>query len=301
MRQVSRLNGAKQLASLALACVAILAACSPTASTATTITSFPPPYAHDFSIVLTTEKDRPRDANGIIMVKYPSGNEYNPVTVSQSALAHLDRWLRTRSAEDREEFLKDADWLLQTEEPDGLWLYHFPNGGMPVPWVSAMAEGHGCSVLVRPYVLTGDKAYLDGARRALATFDKEIGKGGVSMVDDGLTYYEEAMPPESPHILNGMVFAMYGALDMAEIVGDNNGRRVWDEGVKTLETAIPRYDSGAWSYYSQKNPPQLASMSYHKLHIQLLTELYQYTDKQVFLDYANQFQRYLASPPPGVP
>jgi heparosan-N-sulfate-glucuronate 5-epimerase len=259
------------------------------------------PYAHDFSEKLTTEHLWPRDAENIIMVKYPSGNEYNPVTVAQSALAHYDRWLREGLPDDREEFLRDAEWFVSAQKADGLWYYDFPNGAMPVPWVSAMSQGHACSVLVRAYAMTGEERFLEAANRALATFDLPIGKGGVTVVDRGFTYYEEAMPPESPHIFNGMVFAMYGALDMATVLDDDHARRIWDVGVETLAANIGKYDSGSWSYYNQGSRPQLVTRAYHQMHIELLEELYALTGREVFRQYQERWTTYAENPPEGVP
>lgn len=265
------------------------------------IQGLPGPYEYDFSIVLTTEDKRPRDSNGIIMVEYPSGVEYNPVTVAQSALAHYDRWLDEGRASDRSEFLKDAEWLVSTQKDDGLWYYEFPNAGMPVPWVSGMAQGHACSVLVRAYAISGDTLFRDAATHSLATFELPVGSGGVSMVDGGYTYYEEAMPPVSPHILNGMVFAMYGALDMATVLGDERARAIWQAGVDTLAANMGKYDSGGWSLYAQGSPRRLATHFYHDLHIELLRELYSLTGRDEFLAYQQRFEAYADKPPPDVP
>ena len=264
------------------------------------VTTLPGPYAYDFSAKLTTEHLLSRDANGIIMVKYPSGLEYNPVTVAQLALAHYDRWLREKGTADREEFLKDAEWLVSTQKGDGLWYYDFPNGPMPVPWVSAMAQGPAMSVLVRAYALSGDAAYASAADRALDTYDLQSGKGGVSATDGGYVWYEETMPPYSPHILNGMVFAMYGALDMATILDDAHARHVFDVGVDTLVANIGKYDAGNWSYYNQATPPGLASRFYNNLHAQLLAELFTVTGREVFRAYSERFAAYASNPPAGV-
>ncbi len=160
-------------------------------------------YPYDMGSTLLTEKERPHDSAGIIMVRYPSGVHYNPVTVSQAALAHYDHWLREKDEASRTQFLKYAVWLRSTQADNGLWYYDFPNGAMPVPWVSAMAQGHAISVFVRAYALTNDDSYLEAADRSLGTFEIAMGRGGVNDMDGNFVYYEEAMPPESPHILNG--------------------------------------------------------------------------------------------------
>ena len=97
-----------------------------------------------------------------------------------------------------------------------------------------------------------------------------------------------------------MVFAMYGALDVARVVGDSHAQAVFDAGVKTLAANIPKYDAGNWSYYNQAAPAGLASRFYHGVHVQLLRELWLITGQTVFLTYADRFAAYQASPPAGV-
>ena len=262
--------------------------------------ALPAPYPYNMASVLETEAARPRDSDGILMVEYPSGTHYNPVTISQSAIAHYDRWLALGSSADRDLVIKDADWLVGHQAGDGLWYYDFPNGTMPVPWVSAMAQGQAISVLVRAYALTSSDRFVSAARRALATYDKPSGQGGVNSTDGDFVFYEETMPPYSPRILNGMVFAMYGALDMARVLGDVKAQQIFDAGVATLAHDIARYDAGNWSYYNQATPPGLASRFYHGLHIQLLDELWHITGDEVFQTYAARFRSYQAAPPEGI-
>lgn len=272
----------------------------PAPAKAVVLRELPAPYPYNMASVLDSEAARPRDGDGILMVEYPSGIHYNPVTISQSAIAHYDRWLALGSAADSDLVIKDADWLVQHQAKDGLWYYDFPNGSMPVPWVSSMAQGQAISVLVRAYALTSAERFVAAARRALATYDKPSGHGGVSSTDGAFVYYEETMPPYSPRILNGMVFAMYGALDMARVLGDSDGQRIFDAGVATLAHDIGRYDAGNWSYYNQASPPGLASRFYHGLHVQLLDELWHITGEEAFRTYADRFKAYLANPPDGV-
>ena len=267
---------------------------------AAVLTTLPPPYPYSFASKLDTEAALPHDADGIIMVTYPSGLHYNPVTVSQYALAHYDRWLALQAPADSVALVRDADWLVSDQASDGLWYYDFPNGSMPVPWVSGMAQGQAISVLVRAYALTSDEKYLESARQALATFDKPSGQGGINSTDGGYVWFEETMPPYSPHILNGMIFAMYGALDMARVLHDPHAQQLFDAGVRTVSDNIAKYDAGNWSYYNQADPPGYASRFYHGLHIQLLRELWLLTGKDVFRQYADRFAAYEASPPPEV-
>jgi hypothetical protein len=293
----------KHIALGAIAAVVVTAAAlnaRPPSPQSVHLVAAPGRYAHDMSTLLVTENERPRDADGTILVRYPSGLHYNPVTISQNALAHYDRWLQTHEESDRAVVVKAARWLKAAQGPAGLWSYDVPNGSMPVPWVSAMAQGQAASVLVRAASLSRDESYLRAADAAIATYDRLSGAAGVASVDDGYVYFEETMPPYSPHILNGMVFAMYGAWDLWKATGKVEAKELFDAGVRTLRDNLHKYDAGNWSYYNQAKPPGLASRFYHGLHVELLRELFAMTGVDVFRDYADRFARYAAHPPPGV-
>ena len=55
-----------------------------------------------------------------------------------------------------------------------LYLFKLESG-----WVSAMAQGHGISMMVRAAQVTADASYWTAAQRALAPFKKLTHEGGV--------------------------------------------------------------------------------------------------------------------------
>ena len=107
---------------------------------------------------------------------------------------------------------------------DGAWLHRVE---MPhtyelrPPWVSAMAQGEGASLLVRLYMATRDERYSEGARRALAAGRVPSRSGGASALLNGESFPEE-YPTEPPSfVLNGAIFALWGSFDVGLGLGNS--------------------------------------------------------------------------------
>jgi heparosan-N-sulfate-glucuronate 5-epimerase len=249
------------------------------------------------------------DSNGIPLVNYGSsiGIQYNPVTISQYALANYHAYLDTRNTTRREKFLAQANWLVENAKQKGnfsVWEYTFDNPayGCTKPWVSAMAQGEGLSVLARAYVLTGNISYTDVAEEVILSFEVEMSAGGVRYTDSSGVWFEECADEgaSSGKVLNGFIFALLGLCEYSFETNDSQGWTFFWEGAETLSNNIYRYDSGSWSYYDLLHH-SYASSSYHKLHIEQLRTMYKLTDDEVFLYYSDRFQSYISTPPPPPP
>ena len=172
-------------------------------------------------------------------VHYAWGVEDNPVMVAHWALQEWSRHTRntkpTRVA---------AEWLRDRQRADGAWTYAFDFDavGLPMraPWISAMAQGMGISVLVRAHQLHPHR-YLRAARRALIPFTRSVRDGGMRSNWDGRPWYEEYPGTPSQHVLNGFEFALIGLHDLA---GDSRrAKRLWRVGVASLAARIAVFDA----------------------------------------------------------
>ena len=252
-----------------------------------------PAYFHASEVA----SNAPRDANGIVMVAYTWGLEYNPVTVSQLALGQYASWLQTGSTAAWDDFIRQVNWLVTTQQPDGRWLYTFAFAGQPVPWWSAMAEGQAISALVRAYRATGDARYATAATRASTTFTRLQSDRGVTSIDRGDRWYEEYMPPYSPHTLNGFMFALVGVWEYHATFGDSVSGSLLRDGLHTLQDNLSRFDTGTWSCYSLLHLTgcSYASVHYHTIHIEELRYWYSLTATRTFRTYADRWQAYLGN------
>ena len=131
------------------------------------------------------------DADGVPLVDYTifGGTEsgvYNPITTSQYALGLYEEYLADGEDGVREAFLVQADWLVSMQSDDGGFYYEFdlPSRSLKAPWLSAMAQGEGMSVLVRAYYETDDEHYLKAAKDALRPRLLPIADGGLMHADE---------------------------------------------------------------------------------------------------------------------
>lgn len=244
------------------------------------------------------------DEQGIPMLDYHGavGLQYNPIAIAQYGLGNYNAFCRTGDDARRRKFLKVADWLVDNLEqnPHGEWVWnhHFDweyRDTLKAPWYSALAQGQGVSLLVRAHKETGHTHYLDSADKAFASFLKVTGDGGVTYVDDqGLTWFEETIVNPPTHILNGFLWASWGIYDYSLHTGQQEAQKLFDEAVRTLCAALPRFDIGFWSLYEQSGTRMnmLASPFYHSLHIVQLRVMHRLTAKPVFAQFAARWDSY---------
>jgi hypothetical protein len=252
------------------------------------------------------------DRNGVLWVWYPPPDylSYNPVAISQAAIAFFDRWHSAKETpaqaeQDRKSFFNQVNWLMANQQPDGLWLFRFRWGFMQPPWWSAMAQGQAISALLRAYWVTGADAYLFASRKALATFDRPTSQRGVTSLvtveSRRLSVYQEYLPGlYHDNVLNGWIFALAGLYEYAIYTGDPMALYdlvAADRGLPAVRYLLPWYDTGKWSYYaldsftaSTRGPK--ASQGYHALHISQLRWLHSITGDPLMRAYADRFQWY---------
>ena len=157
---------------------------------------------------------------------------------------------------------------------DGGWLHKKTLGHtfpLTAPWMSAMAQGEGASLLVRVADHFEDD-YAERALRALEPLRRPTAEGGVHARLDGGIFFEEYPTDPPSFVLNGGIFALWGCHDVALALSSPVARQLADEGKETLAANIHRYDTGQWSTYDLfPHPvPNIASPAYHRLHIDQL-------------------------------
>ncbi|MGH6919554.1 MAG: D-glucuronyl C5-epimerase family protein, partial [Geminicoccaceae bacterium] len=180
-------------------------------------------------------------------------------------------------------------WYAQTDMP----IYR-----LRAPWPSAMAQGRGLSVLMRAWQCTSDERYIAGARRALAAFSVPVARGGVMDAYDGQTTFEEYPAQPAPHVLNGMIFALFGLWDLVRAQPDDaRAAAIFQRGAATVEALLPRYDTGWWSLYDlyhleAATPRNPCTAHYHDIHIKQLRVMHAITGRQPFDAFARRWAAY---------
>ncbi len=257
-------------------------------------------YPVDLSFTLNKENIyyQPKDANGLPVREYVSvGRQYNPTRIAAYALAHYNRYLDQEHEGDRAIFFRAAEWFMRNQ--DGCWHYEFDWGELKAPWLSAMAQGEGISVLVRAWHLSNEDRYLEQALRALKPFTLAIKEGGVlSQLDDGDPFLEEYPTSKPVHVLNGFLYAVIGLVDLERISGEAppKGLRASDW-LGILEKHLSDWDLGFWSAYdlsiSRFGFRNATTVSYHRLHVTQIRYLGEFVSSKVLLATAKRWEDYL--------
>ena len=262
------------------------------------------PYALSFEDLVTKGYFHKFDSDGVPLRVSGRGRHYNPTAVCGYAFGRLERFCKYQRWDDRDDFLKQAGWLLDNQRVEkrsgkkvGVWIYDYDDFyfGVKAPWISGMAQGQAISVLLRAHLLLNDERYLDAAGLAFEPFKVDLAEGGITTFDpEGLIFFEEAPSDPPSHVLNGFLFAVIGIKEFYDVTGDKTALSMFDQAVVTLERTLASYDLGFWSSYDLppggfKNP---ASLWYHDLHIVLLDILFDITGKSLFFDYSRRWLRY---------
>lgn len=250
----------------------------------------------------------PFDAAGVPMLDYHGriGPQYNPIAIAQYGLANYNQLAQVSDAQQRrEKFLAASKWLMAnlTQNGKGAWVWNHNfdweyRNTLKAPWYSGLAQGQGVSLLLRAHRATGDATYLDAAQRAFATLNLPINEGGVLFTDDqGDVWIEEYLVNPPTHILNGMIWASWGIYDYGLTTNDAAPRALFDRVAQTVLHNLERYDLGFWSLYEQSGTrlKMIASPFYHRLHIVQLRVMHKLTGNDLFLEYADRWQRYAQS------
>jgi heparosan-N-sulfate-glucuronate 5-epimerase len=203
-----------------------------------------------------------------------------------------DHWLEGAAAA--------GTWLVEQQDAGGRWLEPRPyphTYRVQAPWPSAMAQGEGASLLVRLHTKTGEERFAEAAVRALGSYGVPTEAGGVRAELEGGRFFEEYPTRPGSYVLNGGIFALFGAYDVAASLGDEGARQTFAEGVATLAANIGRWDTGRWSRYDLYPHPlvHVATLGYHRLHVAQLRALHLLAPDHRLDAVADRFDAYARS------
>jgi heparosan-N-sulfate-glucuronate 5-epimerase len=228
------------------------------------------------------------------------------VALAQLGLGHFERYAATGADRHLAAARTAGDHLVSTQVREagvhsGGWLHTFPyvhRAPLRTPWLSAMAQGEAASLLTRLFVETGDERYAESAVLALRPMRVPVESGGVLGEMGGLPFLEEYPTNPQSHVLNGAIFALWGARDVALATSDSDAERLQTDVVATLKATCARWDTGRWSRYDLfPTPPRNVSSSfYHQLHINQLKALHILYGAPEFQGLAARFEAYAANP-----
>ena len=240
----------------------------------------------------------PYDDTGIPLFQSQGKLVHFPIFITLYGLGHVELYRTTNNENNLSKSIGVANWLCDYQQNSGVWLTNIKvkKFGLHNPWPSAMGQGLAISMLTRVFQITKNEKYLDKAKKAIQPYQKTYDKGGVAGYIGNLVIYDEYPSSLQCHVLNGFIFALWGLFDISRISGDETARRLYEEGLHTLNKILPMYDTGYWSLYHLaggiKNP---ATIPYHRLHVNQLNALYLMTNDSIYKEFADRWQEYLQS------
>lgn len=212
-----------------------------------------------------------------------------PIAIFQYGLGCYDlSILEPDKAQRHLETLRNcANWALASQKTDGSWDSFGPIGSEKYS-VSSMAQGEGCSMLLRAWIAFGETEYKTAALKAANYMLVDMDQGGVCCYEGSGLYLEEYPQEPRRSVLNGWIFSLFGLYDASLV--DAYFEEPFLRSVGTLESHLGDYDAGFWSYYDLEK--RIASPAYHSLHISQLQVLFDLTGRSAFAEAAEVFKDY---------
>lgn len=230
------------------------------------------------------------DDSGVPLTVIAGGRKVHfPIAVFQYALGRYD-WslLEPQYAEIHlQSFKTCAEWALDSQSPDGSWDAFGPIGSTKYT-VSSMAQGEGCSMLLRAYKTFSDSRYLDAAISAVRFMLQNFESGGTALYEGEDLYLEEYPQKPRRSVMNGWIFSLFGLYDATLI--NSEFEVPFHKSCDTLARHLNNYDNGYWSLYDLER--RIASPAYHTLHIAQLQVLSKLSGDERFFKKAELFRKY---------
>lgn len=231
------------------------------------------------------------DENGVLFK-----GAYHPVSIAQYALYCYER-LHAGDTSAREPFLRQVEYLARAQQPDGTYPYPFahPAYDLEPGWISGLAQAEAFSLFIRAFAVTQRDEYLDRARAALGSFEREAGARGITFTNARDVFFEE-MPGRPTHILNGHLSAGFAAWE-AERYGfaSRTLRELHEASIETLVRWLPYFDDDGWSFYQLAvrgdAKRRYVPITYHQSHINLLRVYAAMTGRREFEEMSARWLR----------
>lgn len=215
---------------------------------------------------------------------------YFPIAIFQYGLGAYDLYLGTKDKKYNEIFLKIADWAVNNIKDNGMWDCMGTLKDSKHYTQSAMCQSEGVSLLIRAYIESNNKKYIDCAKKAIEFMITDDKHGGTCTYDgEKIIFQEYVCDNDNIAVLNGWVFSIFGLYDYAKYSNDKKYKEILKRTLKTLAIDLPKYDRKYWSNYDQKGT--IASPAYHDLHIKQLKLLYELFHIDQFINYAEKWEK----------
>ncbi len=173
----------------------------------------------------------------------------------------------------------------------GVLRSYFEFQGSDIPWYSSFSQGLGAGAYAMAYNITGEEKYLKNSKLLFNSFNLPVEENRIVTKSMYGTWFLEYSYNQDQLILNGHIITLKGLYYYWQVTEDQRAYDLFESGVMSVKKALPEYDTGNWSKYS--NIDGEATEVYHRLHINLLTWLHDKTGDDYFREYAEKWDQYL--------
>jgi len=85
-----------------------------------------------------------------------------------------------------------------------------------------------------------------------------------------------------------------GIYEYYKITGDKKALLLFEKGVDELKRHLHEYDTGSWTKYDLVGT--MASVKYHRVHVEQMKIMYELTGDEIFLEYYEKWKAYENDP-----
>ncbi|HMR46341.1 MAG TPA: D-glucuronyl C5-epimerase family protein [Bacteroidia bacterium] len=246
------------------------------------------------------------DSAGIVL----ANNNYNPVSISQFAIACYDQYQASNDKKYKTHFLNQVKYLTDKNNfhdkgDDGIaYPYLFKFHDLNPPWYSGLAQAEVISVLIRYYILTKDKKVIPLIKKIRNFLFLPLNKGGLlNTTAEGNIWIEEY--PNSKqhlHVLNGFFITTIGVIEYCSVFPeDRYAEEIKQKCLVAIKKSIPFYETGSnWLTYDRGSKGSISSW-YMKAQVLEMEQLFTLTNDSFFKKQSMIWSTYTFERPVDMP
>ncbi|HNQ12778.1 MAG TPA: D-glucuronyl C5-epimerase family protein [Bacteroidia bacterium] len=219
------------------------------------------------------------DSSGIVL----GNNNYNPVTISQYALACFEHYRNTKDENYKQKFLVNAQWLMDEKnyvkiDSDRIgYPYKFQFRDLKPGWYSGLSQSEVVSVLIRYYYLTRDDKVLNLIKKVNNLMLHPIGDGGLIDTTPEKMIWIEEYPgsKQHKHVLNGYLVSLFGLYEYTQMFPeDKRAARMLSQGYESLKKSVQFYETASNNLTYDRGSKQAVNNWYMKAQVFEMRALY---------------------------
>lgn len=242
------------------------------------------------------------DSAGVVIA---NGN-YNPVTISQYALACFEKYRNSDDESYRKKFIANAKWLMDEKnyvkiDNDRIgYPYKFQFRDLKPGWYSGLSQAEVISVLIRYYYLTRDESVLSLIRKVNNQMLHPIHDGGLIDTTPEKMIWIEEYPgsKQHKHVLNGYLVSLFGLYEYTKLFPDDKyASSMLEKGYESLKKSVSYYEAASNNLTYDRGSRQAVNNWYMKAQVLEMKKLYEISGDEFFKDCSMLWSTYTFNKP----